>query len=80
MKIEKLEVGYLRCNCYILDINNKVLIIDPGDNGKDIDKIINNREIVGIIITHHHHDHDGDIDYFINKYNVKVYDKYNLSP
>ena len=34
MKIEKISVGYLRCNTYILDINGKVLIIDPGDNGK----------------------------------------------
>ena len=80
MKIEKLEVGYLRCNCYILSIDNKVLIIDPGDNDKDIDELVNDREIVGIIITHHHHDHDGAVNYFINKYNVKVYDKYNLSP
>ena len=78
MKIEKLEVGYLRCNCYILSLNDKVLIIDPGDNGKGIDELVNNREIVGIIITHHHSDHDGAVNYFINKYNVNVYDKNNL--
>ncbi len=78
MKIEKISVGYLRCNTYILDINGKVLIIDPGDNGEDIDKVINGREIVGIIITHHHPDHDGGVDYFKDKYHVKVYDKFNL--
>ena len=40
MRIDKLEVGKLECNCYLLEINNKVLVIDPGD---DIDKIISDR-------------------------------------
>jgi len=78
MKIEKVVVGYLGCNCYILDINKKVLIIDPGDNPNEIEKVVNDREIVGIIITHHHHDHDGAVNYFLDKYHVKVYDKNNL--
>ncbi len=78
MKIERIEVGYLRCNCYLLDISGKALIIDPGDNPKRIDYIVNGRQIVGIIITHHHHDHDGAVDYFKKKYKVKVYDKENL--
>lgn len=79
MKVEKIKVGYLRCNCYLLDINGEVLIIDPGDNFNDIDKVINNRKILGIIITHHHHDHDGVVSYFCHKYHVKVYDKNNLT-
>ena len=80
-KIVPMDLEFIQNDINIaLESYDKVLIIDPGDNGKDIDKLVNNREIVGIIITHHHHDHDGDIDYFINKYNVKVYDRYNLSP
>jgi len=79
MKIEKIVVGYLRCNCYVLEISKKVLIIDPGDNAKDIEKIIGDRQIVGIIITHHHFDHIGAVDYFCDKYHIKVYDKNNLT-
>ena len=79
MKIERIEVGYLRCNCYILSINDKVLIIDPGDDCEKIEKLINNREIMGIIITHHHPDHDGGIKYFLDKYNIKMYDRFNLT-
>ncbi len=78
MKLEKIEVGYLRCNCYVISINDKVLIIDPGDDVNKIDRLIGDRKIVGIIITHHHSDHDGAVDYFKKKYNVKVYDKENL--
>lgn len=79
MKIEKVEVGYLRCNCYILDIDGKVLIIDPGDDCEKIERLIDNRKIVGIIITHHHHDHDGGVKYFLDKYKIKTYDHSNLT-
>ncbi len=74
MKIEKVEVGYLETNCYIVSIDDKCLIIDPGD---EIDKIINkidNLKPVGIIITHYHFDHIGALNKLIDKYNVKVID------
>ena len=79
MNIEVVKVGKLECNCYLLDINNKLLIIDPGD---DVDKIINkigDREVVGIIITHYHFDHIGALNDLVNKYNVFVYDKNNMN-
>ena len=79
MKIDKLKVGYLKCNCYILEVNNHVLIIDPGDEADRIINAIGNRMVDGIIVTHHHFDHDGAVDKLINKYNTKLYDKYNLN-
>lgn len=78
MKIEKIAVGYLKCNCYILDINGEILIIDPGDEEDKIIKLINNRKVVGIIITHYHFDHIGALDNIKEKYHTKVYDKSNL--
>ena len=62
MKIETLQVGDLDTNCYILDINNKVVIIDPGDDFDRIKKQIGNREVVGVLITHFHFDHIGDLE------------------
>lgn len=79
MKIEHISVGKLDCNCYILSENNKVLVIDPGDEFKKIDRIIDNRKVVGVIITHHHFDHIGAISDLVSKYKCKVYDKHNLS-
>ena len=78
MKIDIIPVGYLKCNCYILEIDNKVLIIDPGDESKKIIKCIGKREPIGIIITHYHFDHIGAIDDLIKKYHIGVYDRYNL--
>lgn len=79
MKIEIIKVGMLKCNCYLLDINNKVLVIDPGDDGdKIIDKIAS-REVVGIIVTHHHFDHVGALNDIVSKYNVSVYDRNSMN-
>lgn len=79
MKIDTIEVGYLKCNCYILDIDDHILVIDPGDEALKIIHAIGDRNLDGIVITHHHFDHDGAVEELVNKYNTKVYDKYNLS-
>jgi len=78
MKIEMIKVGKLRCNCYILSIDNDVLVIDPGDEADKISELIGNRKVLGIIITHHHPDHDGAVTKLSQKYNCMVYDRYNL--
>ena len=36
MQIEKLVVGELQANCYIVTKNNKTIIIDPGDEANKI--------------------------------------------
>lgn len=77
MEINSVVVGPLDTNCYILNNNGKVIIIDPGD---EKDKIINevNGEVVGIIITHHHFDHVGAMEEIKKYYEVNVYDYSNL--
>ena len=78
MKIECIQVGYMECNCYLLDIDGYVLVIDPGDEGEKIIRKIGNRQVAGIIITHHHFDHIGAIQDIVNKYHINIYDKSNL--
>ena len=78
MNIEKLEVGELECNCYLLDINGSVLVIDPGSEAEKIILAIGNRKVDGIVVTHYHFDHIGALEGLINKYGVNVYDKSNL--
>ena len=68
MKIERLIVGPLEENCYIVTIDNKSIIIDPGDEAEKIINACKNKKIVGVLITHHHFDHVGALkaveDYF----------------
>ena len=78
MKVEIVKVGELECNCYLLDIDGCLLVIDPGDDGDKIINKIGDRKVLGIIITHHHFDHVGAIDDLVYKYNCLVYDVNNL--
>ena len=78
MNITNIKVGYLECNCYILENNNQVLIVDPGDEYNKIKPHLKDKEVLGILITHGHFDHVGAIDDIINDYKTKVYTFNNL--
>ena len=57
MIINKLVVGNLQTNCYILKKDNKCIIIDPGDNADLIINACKGFVVEEILITHHHFDH-----------------------
>lgn len=78
MKIEKIKTGYLEENCYVISIDGKCLVIDPGDDFLKIDKVVSKNEILGILITHHHFDHVGVLQQLKDKYKTEVYDRNNL--
>ncbi|MDD6879133.1 MAG: MBL fold metallo-hydrolase [bacterium] len=79
MKIIRVETGFLKENCYILIINNKCLVIDPGDDYFKIKEKLKDLEVLGILITHGHFDHIGAIDDLLNEHNVNIYKFDNLS-
>lgn len=64
MKIDRVIVGDLETNCYILSKDNKCIVIDPGDEINKINKVIDGKEVVGVIVTHYHFDHIGALNYF----------------
>ena len=64
MKIHRVVVGYLEENCYILEKDGKVLVIDPGDEIDKIKEVINSNKVVGVLVTHSHFDHIGALSYF----------------
>lgn len=78
MKIKIIKVGYLETNCYILEKNNEVLLVDPGDNGDLILDYLKEKKLLAILITHNHFDHVGALDDILDNYNVDVYGKNNL--
>lgn len=77
MKINVVVVGRLETNCYVLEKDGEVLIVDPGDDFEKIKKTINGK-VKGILVTHNHFDHIGALDECVKYFNVPVYDKNNL--
>ena len=60
LNYEKLIVGEMRTNCYLVwDDDKKVVIIDPGDEAEFISEEIERRQLqpMGILLTHKHPDH-----------------------
>lgn len=76
MKINKIITdiyGYQE-NCYICELDNNVLVIDPGNDYLKIKEKLNNKNVVGILITHYHPDHIGALEELKNDYNANIYD------
>lgn len=69
--LEKIVVGPLAENCYVLTIDDKTYLIDPGDEHYKIEEKLKNKNLVAILVTHHHFDHIGALEYFESKYKIK---------
>lgn len=71
MNIKTVVVGLLNENCYIVEIDDKCIIIDPG---AEAEKIISNidKKVITILVTHHHFDHIGALEELKDKYKVDV--------
>ena len=79
MEISSIKVGFLKCNCYLLEKDGECLIIDPGDDYDKIKKYCRNKVIIGILLTHSHFDHVASVDNLVNDYNIEVYTLENFN-
>lgn len=73
MNIDILCENNNNCNTYIVGNETNVIIIDPANDERSIKKIVNNRNVLGIFLTHGHYDHFKKIHKLLKIYNVKVY-------
>lgn len=58
MKIKRLTVGLYQTNCYIVENNDYLLIIDPGDEYSKVARFLSEKP-THIVLTHTHFDHIG---------------------
>lgn len=72
MKINSMEVGELKTNCYLIQSKDGLIIIDPGDEAAKIKEIIGNKKVKAILITHYHFDHIGALEELKEYYHVDV--------
>jgi len=76
MKWERLPLGPLQTNAYILSQSNgNCLIFDPGDEAERFIHYIEQKGYtpVAILLTHAHFDHIGAVDAVRNRWNIPVY-------
>lgn len=62
MKIETIPSGAFATNCYILEDQGTVLILDPTGKPQRILDRLQDRVPAAIILTHGHFDHIGAVD------------------
>lgn len=59
MQIKRMQVGPIGTNCYILEDEKKIAVIDPGDEAERILEVLEETEgtVAYILLTHGHYDH-----------------------
>ena len=79
MKITIVHNGDLFENCYILEKEDKYLVVDPGSEFDRLNSYIESgKEVLGVLITHKHFDHIGAVNDFVKKYKCQVYEKLSI--
>ena len=78
MNIDILEVGMFQVNCYIVkpeSQSNRVLVIDPGDEGQKIVTFIKSKGYSpeAVILTHAHLDHIKGTKAVADAFGIKVF-------
>ena len=77
LKINQYVVGAVQTNCYfaINDETNETLIVDPGDNAKQLADRIRQEELkpVAVLLTHGHFDHAGGAAELAREFQIPVY-------
>ena len=75
VKLYPLPVGDYQANCYIISVDERALIVDPGDEATKIIRCLETKKLKpeAILLTHGHFDHIGALKEVQAKYDVPVY-------
>ena len=73
MTIEKILSNYLESNMYVLGKDDQVLFIDAGCEVDRVERVVGERKVQGILLTHGHYDHAIFARECAEKFGTKVY-------
>jgi len=76
MKWQRIPLGPLQTNAYILSNSDKeAVIFDPGGDGRQLISILERQQLKpqAILLTHAHFDHIGAVDDIRDKWSIPVY-------
>ncbi len=80
LTVDKIVVGELFCNCYLISKDGVGLLVDPGDGVEKILSFLREKKVrlLAILITHGHADHIGGVDALVHHFAIPVYRRENL--
>ncbi|UJS26934.1 MBL fold metallo-hydrolase [Macrococcoides canis] len=75
MKKKKIALGMIETNCYIIENEQEILIVDPGSEPERLIDTIGNtdKKVSGVLLTHAHFDHIGAVDAICSHYQCALY-------
>ena len=75
MQVHQIQCGPLQCNCYLVEDNGTVVLIDCGGNGSEILSFADEKgwKIEAIMLTHGHIDHIEGINQIICRHQCPIF-------
>ncbi len=73
MQVTCLKCGLFQTNTYILEIENKCILIDPACKAEKLEPYLVNKDLLAVLLTHGHFDHIKACNDLYKKYNVPIY-------
>ena len=73
MEVKRLVCGIFQTNTYILEIYNKIIVVDPACKVDKLLPYLNGKELLAVLLTHGHFDHIKACDDLYKMFKVPIY-------
>lgn len=73
MEVTRLVCGIFQTNTYILEIDNKIIVVDPACKVDKLLPYLNGKKLLAVLLTHGHFDHIKTCDDLYKMFKVPIY-------
>lgn len=78
MKITQLVSQFLESNTFIVEKDESVVIVDCGCEIKDVKRVVGDKTVEGIFLTHGHYDHSAYCNDYAKEFGCSIYANINI--
>ena len=73
MKVTTIVSDLLNANVYVLEKGNQCIIIDSGAHLDDVKKVVRDKKVEALLLTHGHYDHSRFCNEYADFFNCKIF-------